>query len=357
MAGTCSAGAGEWIEKSHPLIGGKDEVLRGVKALTGQDVWAAGYVWGTVGGALEFRTHVLHWNGASWTISNSIDVESAPALNLLFGIDGSGPADMWTVGYYRDQHFLNRSLIEHWNGTNWTIVPAPAVGTGHNELEAISAPRPGDAWAVGTATMPSIDYGPIALHWDGLQWQSVPVPIPDFCKSQIDLTSIVVGAPRNVLAAGHCLTASGRQGFVLRYNGIRWKVSAGPDSVPQNSQLFAVTFVSGTEAWAVGMANNAALTMHLVDGIWSAVAADAAGPNSSLASISVRAPTDIWAVGAGSSTQPPFAGRLALHWNGTAWSIAPAGNFGSFNGVDMIGRQTWAVGQNISDSLIMWRRD
>lgn len=355
----CSGGtfAGDWVEKTHPLISGKDEVLRAIKGFTTQDVWTAGYVWGTVGGAIEFRTRMLHWNGAAWSVSPTRDVESAPALNILFGLDGSGTSDLWTVGYYRDSNFIDRSLLEHWNGTAWTIVPAPHHGTGHNVLQAVSAPRADHAWAVGNATDPAYDYGPLALHWNGSWWSDVPVTVPAFCRRQIDLTGVATLPGGAALLTGHCLTTAGRQGFVLRYAAGQWRLSAGPKVVPENSQLFAVTWTGGPSAWAVGIANNTALTLRMTAGVWSVVPADAAGRDSALASVSARTSSDIWAVGNGQSSQPPFAGRLALHWDGTAWTRAPAGDFGSLNGVDMTGPQSWAAGQEVADSLIMWRRD
>jgi hypothetical protein len=48
---------------------------------------------------------------------------------------------------------------------------------------------------------------------------------------------------------------------------------------------------------------------------------------------------------------------LTARWDGTQWTRVPAGDFGSFNGVGVTGRQAWAVGQNIDHSLIMWRQN
>jgi hypothetical protein len=45
------------------------------------DIWAVG------------SGDILHWNGADWSASTS-----GASLNLL-GVWGSGPGDVWAVGY------------------------------------------------------------------------------------------------------------------------------------------------------------------------------------------------------------------------------------------------------------------
>jgi hypothetical protein len=47
------------------------------------------------------------------------------------------------------------TLIEHWNGTSWSVVPSPnknTTGSAINELNAITMLPTGLVWAVGDAT-------------------------------------------------------------------------------------------------------------------------------------------------------------------------------------------------------------
>jgi hypothetical protein len=195
---------------------------------------------------------------------------------------------------------------------------------------------------------------PISMHWDGSVWTAVDVPVPPFCTQRTYLTDVAAARPKLVLATGYCTTAAGDQGFVLRWDGRAWSVAAGPDQIPAPSALNGLTFKSGTEAWAVGTAGGQAFILHWDGTAWAAVDAPAdVGPDSSLTSID-SSRTRLWAVGLGQSSQPPFAGRLTARWDGTAWEWVPAGDFGSFNGVSVVGNKTWAVGQNIDHSLIMW---
>jgi hypothetical protein len=43
----------------------------------------------------------------------------------------------------------DQSLIEHWNGTNWKVVPSPNPGTGGDHPPAVKAISSISAWAVG----------------------------------------------------------------------------------------------------------------------------------------------------------------------------------------------------------------
>jgi hypothetical protein len=76
------------------------------------------------------------------------------------------------VGAYGDGTTA-KQLIQHWDGTNWTVVASPSLPT-PNELTAVSAVAANDVWAVGGNS------GGQALtqHWDGSTWSVIPNPNP-----------------------------------------------------------------------------------------------------------------------------------------------------------------------------------
>ncbi len=63
-----------------------------------------------------------------------------PGFTGLRGVDALGPNDVWAAG-----SDLNGTLIEHWNGTSWRVMPDPGPGT----LLDIEALSPTDVWVVG----------------------------------------------------------------------------------------------------------------------------------------------------------------------------------------------------------------
>jgi hypothetical protein len=58
--------------------------------------------------------------------------------NYLFDVVGLTANGAWVVGFYDTGTALN-TMIQHWNGTNWTISPSPSPGDYANELVAVEA--------------------------------------------------------------------------------------------------------------------------------------------------------------------------------------------------------------------------
>ena len=90
-----------------------------------------------------------------------------PQLN---GIAAISADNAWIVGSYADA-----TLVEHWNGSHWSIVPTPDISSGSSGLYSISALSANDIWAVG-ATAPgshfnnSVGIHTLVEHWDGQHW-------------------------------------------------------------------------------------------------------------------------------------------------------------------------------------------
>src|SRR5438045_3149994 len=71
-------------------------------------------------------------------------------FNRLDAVNATSPSDAWAVGTGRatpSSQLL--TLTEHFNGTSWSLVSSPSVGSSTNELLAVDAASATDAWAVG----------------------------------------------------------------------------------------------------------------------------------------------------------------------------------------------------------------
>src|SRR3712207_7700528 len=44
----------------------------------------------------------------------------------------------------------DRTLIERWDGSTWSTVASPNMGSGYHELLGVAALAPNDVWAVGS---------------------------------------------------------------------------------------------------------------------------------------------------------------------------------------------------------------
>jgi len=150
----------KWSVVSVPhIVGGE---LTDIAVVSASDIWAVGAIGGSTPAALT-----LHFNGQQWTRV------SAPSASLL-GVTALATNNIWAAGVQ-----LGRGpVIEHWNGTAWKVVTSPNIGTSA-VLNSIRAISPSDIWAAGCNACGDVGGSNPALieHWDGTAWSINPSPV------------------------------------------------------------------------------------------------------------------------------------------------------------------------------------
>jgi hypothetical protein len=121
--------------------------LRSVSAIAPNNVWAVGQGQLRTGGS-GVQTLIEHWDGTSWTIVASPNVAPSLTTNELIGVAAVSANDIWAVGESSNSSTGTQTLVEHWDGTSWTIVSSP-TGAGGSHLEAVAATSTGIVVAVG----------------------------------------------------------------------------------------------------------------------------------------------------------------------------------------------------------------
>src|SRR5213078_4321877 len=112
-----------------------------------------------------------HWDGESWQV-----LPEAPGTEqsggIMFGVEAVSSDDVWAVGYKGGEGgFDFDPLIEHWDGTAWSVIPDdPPPPGGANILHGVSATASDDVWAVGVRAN---GHPPLIEHWDGTAWTLV----------------------------------------------------------------------------------------------------------------------------------------------------------------------------------------
>jgi plastocyanin len=112
-----------------------------------------------------------------------------------------------------------------------------------------------------------------------------------------------------------------------------WRIVQSPSVATGNSILFSTSAASATDAWTVGYFDDGTslrtLTEHWNGARWTIVASPVAGDGYDLlGSVSALSSDDAWAVG----SHQPFGGAaqaLAMHWDGSSWTLAGVPQFGS----------------------------
>jgi hypothetical protein len=139
--GSCNTTKASNQEQNH---------LTGVTALSPDNVWASGYE----NGANGTVPYVLHWDGTTWSLSKT------PSLGgtELFGITALSAHDMWASGIDFSVTGLGLAVIEHFNGTSWSLAPVLHPGqtadVPADELTAIGSAAPHTLFAIGSQSLP-----------------------------------------------------------------------------------------------------------------------------------------------------------------------------------------------------------
>jgi hypothetical protein len=332
-----------------PDPGGTDHnnFLWGVAVLSPCNAWA-------VGDYDPEQTLIVHWDGAAWTQVPSPDPGTEATLRAVSAVS---PSDIWAVGQYFDGTAL-RTLTVHWDGAAWTQVPSPNVsGTTIDNLVAVRATSATDVWAVGNYTNSSNVSQTLILHWNGSAWTLVPSPDPGGSARDQELDSVVGVSAKNAWAVGFYYNGGFDQSIALHWNGTSWKQVKTPDPGSQGTFLFSVRASSPTNAWAVGSSYNGTadktLIVHWNGSAWKQVKTPnpgGSGHSNDLSAAAVTPKGDAWA--AGEFATGTGMRTLVLHLDGPSWRWESTPSLGgsviddtlTAVGASSDGSSVWAVG-------------
>lgn len=223
--------------------------LDAVDSLTPTSAWSVGafHHGNEVLGAL-----IEHWNGSQWTVvANPAASQPGAALNAITAVSAS---DIWAVGQQQNAAGVIVTLTEHWNGTKWSVVPVPA-GNSPSRLLAVSADGTDDVWAVGAQTEAGTSDSGVVLveHWNGTKWSPV-TGLPDLGNAE--LQEVYAASSTDVWATVYTVLPDSDLGVedFLHWNGKKWTAVTAPG--PQEWGLdYEYTGIGGTgpdNIWAAG---------------------------------------------------------------------------------------------------------
>ena len=300
-----------------PALPGRDQVLSGVDAAASDDAWAVG----SHARNTAPRCLVLHYDGDAWTKVPSPNPGTSE--NGLSGVSVLTADDVWAVGGSSDTGDHHTSTLAlHWDGAEWSRVPAQSPAAAANSFGDVAALSPSDVWAVGSVTQTfEGTFDGLIEHWDGTTWDVVPFPdLP----GPGSLDGVSGSGPDDVWAVGHAGVRGRNVPVIDHFNGHKWVV-VPPAPLRADSLLRDVTALSPSDAWAVGLRTDRTgvhtLVEHWNGSDWAIV--DSADPSGrdSLRGIDARTESDIWAVGdshVGAVSEP-----LTEHWDGKTWTSVP----------------------------------
>jgi hypothetical protein len=305
----------------------------------------------TLGGPVSGTAQGAVTCSPSWAITPSDPAEKDPR-----GIGVVSPNDVWVVGTQTAGAAKVHPATEHWDGTTWTPVTPPFVGLGESALNAVSVQASDDIWAVGyyqPAKKTDAAFHTLTEHRDGSSWSVVDSP--SVGSGSNTLTGVAAISSHNVWAVGYEFdSVTGDRATLLEhFDGTSWSIVTGPNPGATSNSLLAVSAVSANDVWAVGFTSDGygynSLIEHWDGSTWSVVspAADPGSVEDVLAGVSQNGTNDVWAFGyhvVGSRYE-----TLTEHWDGSSWTVVPSANGANnivtvLRGGSALQDDVWAVG-------------
>src|SRR5215467_1191392 len=292
---------------------GPNNFLMGIAGDSANDIWAVGtIVPGPIG---------LHFNGTTWKSAPM----ALPTRANMNAVSVLTPNDVWAVG----DTFSGHSVIQHFNGTKWSVVPSPHFAGGE-QLFALKAIASNDVFAVGQLSSNSQTASPLVEHFDGTTWSVISTP-PLTAGQTLSLRSIAATSHSDVWVTGF----GGPTFFsiISHFDGQKFTNVAFP--LP-GAILSGIAAIAPNDTWVVGgkaatATSEATLTAHWNGQRWTVVPSPNASASNSLGSVSAISSNDVWAVGCGNfCASDTGAGALLVeHRDGSQWTINPTPQIGN----------------------------
>jgi hypothetical protein len=248
-----------WSIVASPTV--LNSTLNGVAATSTSDVWAAGSF--LTSGSVQ-QALFEHWNGHRWA---QVKSPATGPGTVISGVAAVSATDIWAVGDFLSGGSTDQTLTENFNGHKWSVVPSPNVGTGNSRLDAVAAVSATNVWAVGAAQNANGVFQTLIEHWDGTAWSVVPSPSPS-TGSSAELDSVGAVSGSDVWAAGD----SGSGTLTEQWNGTAWAVVTSPSPSTVSNNLTGIAVVSANDIWAVGSSLTSSFASQTLIEQWNGTA-------------------------------------------------------------------------------------
>lgn len=339
--GGATASASQWQFANSANTPANLQTLTGVAVVSDKNVWAVGVAGGVIFEPTSFYRNssatstpmIEHWNGQQWSIIPTPQIQTQSAL---VSISAYSASDIWAVGYVSNATSIKNvtareTLIEHWNGQQWSIIPGSNPGKGNNVLSRVLALSANNVWAVGyTSNIVNkvVVTQTLIEHWNGQQWSVINSPHSGIYQS---LGGISATSANDVWAVGMVQqdASTGMRTLIEHWNGRQWSIVSSPSPGAFFDVLTGITAIAPTNAWAVGSfanTNNSPASKTLIEHWngqkWSVVSSPNVGNGQNyLISVTATSANDVWTVGY--SGDGNSYRTLVEHWNGHRWSSGP----------------------------------
>jgi hypothetical protein len=327
-----------WAQVPSPNTGPSDNQLTAIAGRSASDIWAVGSLLPNAN-ATVLRTLAVRYNGTTWSHVPTPNVGSQ--ANSFYSVAALPDGTAWATGIYTTASgHTGRALTEHWNGHSWTVVPAADPGSRDDMLYSVAALSDSDVWAVGGFSGPDGFFHPLVEHWNGHHW--TVSSIKGLRGANGILTSVTSVPGKAIWAVGQLVNHAPDQQVVLSLLGGSWAVSSATVRTPGGAVASADPQSIGVSALGLWVAGNDRAGHSgfstLVEGPGSGGLKELSTPNPTpqdnyLSGIApVSGGHNAWAVGYSQSVSTGNASSLIEFGSAAGgWKIVPSPDPGAVN--------------------------
>ena len=302
-----------WTAFPLPNVGVQENTLLGVSMTPSGSAWAVGYF---VNGRYQQQTLIQHFDGTVWSVVPSPN--PGAQQNILYGVAAITDSEVWAVGGQQDSNGLWHALIEHWDGSAWSVVKAVDGGVGGNQLYAVTALATNNVYAVGQQAGAAFPNQALIEHWDGNFWRVVAAPNDSASALPLGVTATassltLVGQQETDGAPYTTYVAAGTPGGL--------SIQTTPNAGAGENDLFGAAAAADGSTWAVGWGIDPATDTHNplvlqgVNGVWSLVPSPTftSGSDSGFAAVAAIPGGGLWAVGVTATSKSNYSTLIEFH--------------------------------------------
>ncbi len=210
-----------WSVVHTPSPGSTGSDLSGVSCVAANACTAVGAS-STNGNALS--TLIESWDGTRWSVVPSPNPATGGGFS---GVSCVSADACMAVGFSGSETGVHGTLAESWDGTRWSVLPTPSPGTSGNFLNGVSCVSADTCTAAGNAFHSNGPTTSLIESWDGTQWSVVPSPSPGIGQTLDNGVSCASKTACSVV--GYYSTRVGTKILVESWDGSRWSVVPTPN--------------------------------------------------------------------------------------------------------------------------------
>lgn len=199
------------------------------------------------------------WTSPTWALS-TIPIPEGAKSSQLDGVDCLWSNFCAAVGRYTTSEGTVKSLVEFWNGTEWSIQSAtdPEGAAQSTLLDVSCTPTPNRCTAVGGWKNSKSEQFPLAYRFNGVStWtlQSAPSPVGSVASV---LQEVSCASETSCTADGSWVSSGGGSNMTLAevWNGTSWSIQGTPNPSGAIFTAFFGLSCRSTSCMGVGWSTN-----------------------------------------------------------------------------------------------------